>query len=65
LWLAYAAVLACAGIVESARARRASLAPIVTLAMAAMQLSYGLGFWRELAALVLRRPGLARSRAGR
>jgi succinoglycan biosynthesis protein ExoA len=65
LWLAYAAALACAGIVESARARRASLAPIVTLAMATMQLSYGLGFWRELAALVLRRPGLARSRAGR
>jgi succinoglycan biosynthesis protein ExoA len=65
LWLAYAATLACAGAAVSVRARRPRLAPLVAAALATMHLSYGLGFWRELGARLLRRPGLARSRAGR
>jgi len=65
LWLGYAGLLALAGAFESAKAKRLRLAPRVAVSLAAMHLSYGVGFWRELAARLLRRGSLARAGAGR
>lgn len=65
LWLAYAALLAAAGVGVAARAGRPRLAPRTALAIGTMHVSYGLGFWRELVARALGHQGLAGGRAGR
>jgi GT2 family glycosyltransferase len=56
----YVAALAAAGVLEGVKARRVELAPRISLALGAMQIGYGLGFWREAADRLLGRPGIVR-----
>lgn len=56
----YALALAAAGTAEGVRARRPALAPLVALALGAMQLGYGVGFWAEVVNRLAGRPGIER-----